>query len=199
LLFQGQERAVSAPFTYFADHEPPLSNQVRDGRADFLSQFPCLRDPQARARLPVPSDEGSFRQCQIDWDASTDASNHAWQLHVDLLRLRQSDPVISRAGTSDVTVTASAPTPSILIVRYAKGSGEERLFLLSFAQSTTLRMNDPLLAAPGGQHWSPMWCSDAVQYGGRGCAETFGAGGAWRLQSHCAWLLRNDRAEVTPT
>ena len=33
LLFQGQEEAVEQPFTYFADHQPPLSDLVQRGRA----------------------------------------------------------------------------------------------------------------------------------------------------------------------
>ena len=46
LLFQGQEEAVEQPFTYFADHKPPLAELVRRGRLEFLSQFPSLTSPE---------------------------------------------------------------------------------------------------------------------------------------------------------
>jgi signal transduction histidine kinase len=42
MLFQGQEFAASAPFLYFADHEPELAELVRSGRRKFLAQFPSL-------------------------------------------------------------------------------------------------------------------------------------------------------------
>src|SRR5207302_390145 len=45
LLFQGQEFGSSAPFLYFADHEPGLAGAVRKGRREFLSQFPRIADP----------------------------------------------------------------------------------------------------------------------------------------------------------
>src|SRR5207249_1560003 len=45
MLFQGQEFAASAPFFYFADHKSELAELVRDGRADFLTQFPSLAEP----------------------------------------------------------------------------------------------------------------------------------------------------------
>jgi maltooligosyltrehalose trehalohydrolase len=40
MLFQGQEFSASAPFLYFADHEPELAAGVGRGRAAFLNQFP---------------------------------------------------------------------------------------------------------------------------------------------------------------
>ena len=188
MLFQGQERVVGAPFTYFADHEPPLSDMVRSGREEFLSQFVDLRDPESRRRLPEPSDEAAFRRCRIEWE-ETDEAAHAWQLHVDLLALRRSDPVISRAGTRDVTIATSAPTSSVVIIRY-RADDQERLLLANLGTLTTLRMNDPLLAPPQGQSWVSLWCSESSEYGGLGSAPGF-LEGAWRLQGHCAWLLQN--------
>ena len=188
MLFQGQERAVTAPFTYFADHDGELSELVRKGREEFLSQFPSLRDPLARARMPVPSDEAAFRRCQIDW-AESEAAQHAWTLHVDLLAMRRDDAVLAHVGTSDVAIATSAPTPTVLILRYER-QRDERLILINIGSLATLLMNDPLLAAPMGQTWSMSWCSEHVDYGGRGVADSFGDG-PWTLQPHCAWLLRN--------
>ena len=188
MLFQGQERAVTAPFTYFADHEGELAELVRKGREEFLAQFPTLRDPQARRRMPAPSDEDAFRRCRIDW-AESDEATHAWKLHVDLISMRREDPVLAHAGTPEVVIGSSAPTDTVLILRYERQS-DERLMLVNLGSSTTLQMNDPLLAAPPWQRWSLTWCSEHVGYGGRGIADSFGDG-PWTLQPHCAWILRN--------
>jgi maltooligosyltrehalose trehalohydrolase len=188
MLFQGQERAVTAPFTYFADHDGELSELVRKGREEFLSQFPTLRDPLARTRMPVPSDEAAFRRCQIDW-AESDAAQQAWTLHADLLALRRDDAVLAHVGTPEVAIATSAPTTTVLILRYER-ERDERLILVNIGSLTTLLMNDPLLAAPPGQTWTVSWCSEHVAYGGRGIADSFGDG-PWTLQPHCAWLLRN--------
>src|SRR5205814_871771 len=40
MLLQGQEFAASTPFLYFADHQGGLAQAVRDGRREFLAQFP---------------------------------------------------------------------------------------------------------------------------------------------------------------
>ena len=41
MLFQGQEFASSAPFLYFADHDAEMARSVREGRKEFLRQFPA--------------------------------------------------------------------------------------------------------------------------------------------------------------
>jgi maltooligosyltrehalose trehalohydrolase len=193
MLFQGQERAVTAPFTYFADHEGDLGESVRVGRQSFLAQFQDLRDAEVRRLLPDPGDESAYRRCQIDWQETREGLR-AWQLHRDLLALRRDDPVLARVGTGALAVASSAPATHVLVVRYQMGE-DERLLLVNLGLLTVLSMNDPLLAEPSGQVWSLVWCSEAVQYGGFGVAEAFGDG-AWRLQAHCAWLLRSARAEA---
>lgn len=188
MLFQGQEWSTSEPFSYFADHEPPLAEAVRNGRQEFLAQFPSLADEEARHRMPSPDDEGAFRSCQIAWK-ETRRTARARRMHVDLLALRRNDPVLAALGTTAVTIASAAPTSSVLILRYRSGD-EERLILINLGALTVLLMNDPLLAAPAGRWWSLAWCSDFVPYGGHGVAESFGDG-PWKLQPHCAWLLRS--------
>ena len=43
MLFQGQEFGARSPFLYFADHKPELAKLVRDGRLEFLAQFPSFQ------------------------------------------------------------------------------------------------------------------------------------------------------------
>jgi maltooligosyltrehalose trehalohydrolase len=186
MLFQGQERASRAPFTYFCDHEPPLADAVRSGRLEFLAQFLSFRDPDLKARLVDPCDETAFHRCHLDWQ-ETPESVRALKLHGDLLRLRRDDAVLKHLGTKALDIQTSAPSPSILIVRY-RAAGDERLLLLNLGERTTFRMNDPLLAAPRGLQWTRLWCSDHVDYGGRGIVDAF-VPGLWDLQAHCAWLL----------
>src|SRR6185503_2792815 len=67
MLFQGQEFGASAPFLYFADHNPELAAAVQKGRAEFLSQFPSLASPEAQRRLPPPHDPRTFESTVLDW------------------------------------------------------------------------------------------------------------------------------------
>jgi maltooligosyltrehalose trehalohydrolase len=188
MLFQGQERASTERFLYFADHDGDLAEAVRKGRQEFLAQFPSLRDDAVLRLMPAPSDEAAFHSCQINW-RDTRQSADAERLHRDLLALRAHDPVLSALGTRDVEIATSAPTPSIVVLRYARDD-DERLILLNLGPLTTLEMNDPLLAAPAGHTWSLTWCSEQADYGGHGVAEPFGEG-SWRLQPHCLWLLNS--------
>src|SRR5205085_793147 len=92
MLFQGQEFACSAPFLFFADHNPPLAKLVCQGRTEFLSQFPSLAVPEVNACLPDPGKEETFARCKLDF---TERARHAqvYALHRDLLKLRREDPV----------------------------------------------------------------------------------------------------------
>jgi maltooligosyltrehalose trehalohydrolase len=186
LLFQGVERGASEPFTYFADHDEALADAVRTGRLELLAHFPSLRDPDVRDRIPSPEDESAFRACQLGWHETEDGA-HAWSLHIDLLALRRTDPVLSRLGTSEVQVESSASTATLLVLRYEAALGE-RLLLFNFGQREELLMNDPLFAPPRGSGWEVVWSSERIKYGGRGIEESFGPG-QWILQARCAWLL----------
>ena len=56
MLFQGQEFSASTPFLYFADHKPDLAKLVRQGRCEFLSQFP---QPRFGRDAALPARAGS--------------------------------------------------------------------------------------------------------------------------------------------
>jgi maltooligosyltrehalose trehalohydrolase len=189
MLYQGQEAAASAPFTYFADHGGELATAVRAGRLEFLRQFPSLAARRAQESIPDPGDESVFRACKIDWTGNA-RSEEARLLHTDLLALRRSDAVFSGLGTRAVQIAAAAPTPDIVLLRYTSGL-DERLVVVNLGRRTSLRMNDPLLAPPRDAAWSLMWCSERVTYGGGGAAE-FPLEERWTLQANCAWLFRTE-------
>jgi maltooligosyltrehalose trehalohydrolase len=190
MLFQGQEEAVDAPFTYFADHKEPLASLVGKGRLEFLSQFVSMRDPSFQ--VPDPCDIRTFRTCRLTWD-DTVASRRARQLHADLLALRRTDEVLTKLGTVDVTADSSALTADVVLLRYTAGDAA-RLVIVNLGALIHLAMNDPLLAPPRRAHWELAWCSEQPAYGGNGVAGSF-AEGSWVLQARCAWLLRSTPGE----
>jgi maltooligosyltrehalose trehalohydrolase len=186
LVFQGQEEAVEQPFTYFADHQSRLAELVKNGRLDFLSQFPSLSSPEMRERLPIPGDEASFNTCRLDW-RTTPAGEEARRLYSELIALRRSDSLLSALGTSAVTVESSAPTSHLVLVRYRTGD-ESLLLVVNLGPLTRFPMNDPLLAPVRGHRWALIFCSEQAGYGGQGAPSAFDEG-CWLLQAHCAWLF----------
>jgi len=188
LLFQGQEEAVEQPFTYFADQTPPLSELVRRGRLEFLSQFPSLKSPEVAERLPDPTDFDAFKACRLDW-RTTRAGQEARRLYSDLLALRHSDPVLSALGTLEVAVESSAPTSEIVLLRYTVGD-RTLLLLINLGPLTQFAMNDPLVAPEADRRWERVFCSEQPKYGGGGVDESPGEG-CWRLQAQCASLFRS--------
>src|SRR5262249_51172049 len=62
MLFQGQEFSASAPFLYFADHDPELAQAVRQGRAEFLQQFPSIKNFERVGELDDPADVQTFER-----------------------------------------------------------------------------------------------------------------------------------------
>jgi maltooligosyltrehalose trehalohydrolase len=165
MLFQGQEFGSSKPFTYFADHDGDLAARVRQGRIDFLAQFPSLKTPEMRAAVPDPSSPETFARCKLD-DRERDESDSAlWRLHQDLLRLRRGDEVLKDVGSGRVRVESSAPTASVLLIRYL-GHADDRLLMINLADEYPCAMNDPLFAPRPGSTWTQLWCSEHLRYGG---------------------------------
>jgi maltooligosyltrehalose trehalohydrolase len=68
MLFMGEEYAASTPFLYFCDFGPELAQAVSDGRRNEFARFSAFADPEARARIPDPNDEATFRKSQLRWE-----------------------------------------------------------------------------------------------------------------------------------
>jgi len=185
MLFQGQEFGTAHRFNYFADHRGELATSVREGRSEFLSQFPGLATREMQERLPSPSDPATFEASKLERRGDP---RHApvLQLHRDLLTLRRADPVLAELGTGAVCVETSALTDDVLIVRYQRQDGLPRLLIVNFGIDLVLPlMNDPLLAAPAGQGWHAVWSSDDPDYGGTGVVH-FEAEHPWRIPGRSA-------------
>jgi maltooligosyltrehalose trehalohydrolase len=183
MLFQGQEFASSAPFLYFADHEPKLAEQVFRGRKKFLAQFPNLARPEVQATLPDPSDRATFERCRLNFgERQTNAGLYA--MHRDLLKLRRDDPLLSAPKPRGVD--GAVLGPQAFVLRYFAPDGMDRLLLVSLGRDLALRVvPEPLLAAPADCKWELRWSSDDVRYGGSGTPS---------VETDNGWLLPGEAA-----
>jgi maltooligosyltrehalose trehalohydrolase len=189
MLFQGQEFGSSTPFTYFADHSGDLAVAVEKGRIEFLAQFPSLRLPEMRAVVPRPALPETFTAGKLLDEERQNAESPLRRLHEDLLRLRHADVVLRDIGTARVSVESSAPTKSVLLIRYM-GPTEDRLLLVNFSDEYHSPMNDPLLAPRPGTRWTQLWVSEQLSYGGI-AAPTIPDTDPWVLPATSAVLLGN--------
>ena len=186
LLFQGQEFAASSPFLFFADHEPGIAPVVREGRREFLSQFPSIAHG-GDAWLRDPADRETYERCKLD-PGERRAHAQAVALHRDLIALRRSTPAFAaqRAGGIDGAVLAD----EAFVLRYfGVGQDGDRLLVVNLGREVHYSpMPEPLLAPPAGRRWKVIWSSSDVRYGGDGtpdpCREN-----DWRLPAHAAVVL----------
>jgi maltooligosyltrehalose trehalohydrolase len=201
MLFQGQEFGASAPFLYFADHQPELAASVLKGRAEFVAQFPSLASAEMQARVPPPHDPATFERCVLDW-SEFDAHKSDRQLHEDLLELRRSEAAFrsQQPGTLDGAVLG----PEAFVLRFQPGdSREERLLVVNLGLDLVApSVPEPLVAPPDGAAWRMRWSSEHPDYGGLGCPQIVTADG-WRIPGHSATVLApsfppDDRETVTP-
>ncbi|MFN8064036.1 MAG: malto-oligosyltrehalose trehalohydrolase [Vicinamibacterales bacterium] len=195
MLFQGQEFGASAPFLYFADHEPDLATAVKKGRAEFLRQFPSARHYEAQATLDDPADPRTFERSVLDVDERR-THEAIYRLHRDLLTLRRETPAFSaqRRGVVDgATLSEHA-----FVLRYLLGGVEDRLVLVNLG--TDLHrpsLAEPLIAPPRGCDWEVEWSSEHPDYGGFGLPELWPAE-HWHLPADCAVVLRPGPARERP-
>ena len=186
MLFQGQEFAASSPFLYFARHEDELSAAVRNGRREFLRQFPDLASEQGGNLVADPADPATFERCKLDL-REREANAHVVALHRDLLRLRRQDPVFAAQDAS--RLHGAVLGPEAFLLRFLGEGGDDRLVVVNLG--TTLGLSpapEPLLAPPEDKRWRLLWHSEDPRYGGDGMAEPDGPTG-WRLAPHALAVL----------
>jgi maltooligosyltrehalose trehalohydrolase len=186
LLFMGQEFHASSPFLFFADHREPLRTQVRDGRREFLRQFPGVASADGSKALDDPGDERSFLRSKLDWSECNEASP-ALRLHRSLLALRRDDPVLRRQGRDGFDGAVLAEHAFLL--RWFHASEGDRLLVVNLGAEILGRaMPEPLLAPPPGRTWAMLWSSEHASYGGSGSVDPQ-VDDLWRLPGQCATLF----------
>ncbi|MBI2816457.1 MAG: malto-oligosyltrehalose trehalohydrolase [Acidobacteria bacterium] len=191
MLFQGQEFASSTPFLFFADHCEDLCDKVREGRAEFLSQFRSLANEQMRRVLADPSASSTFQSCKLDW-SERQRNQHSYDLHKDLLRLRREDPIFRLQGSRGID--GAVLGPEAFVLRFF-GEGSDRLLLINFGLDLHLEIApEPLLAPLENMQWAMLWCSEHPRYGGTGVSP-YETEENWRLPGHGAVVMECIPAE----
>lgn len=191
MLFQGQEFASSAPFLFFADHEPELATLVYKGRREFLGQFPGLATPEAQDQIDDPAAVATFERCKLDHG---ERQRHAaiYQLHRDLLRLRREDTAFHPRHPR--RLDGAVLSDQALVVRFFGDGADQRLLLVNFGRDLPLApAPEPLLAPPEGQRWKTLWTSEEIRYGGTGLAP-LNPDAVWHLPGESAIVLTTEPA-----
>ena len=140
LIFMGEEWACHQPFLFFCDFEGELGEAVRNGRREEFARFAAFADAKARARIPDPLSEQTFRRCVLRWKDARGTQGRAWLAHYSqLLELRRAeiaprkfgpgryrmlgerafevawDALVLRANFSDAPLAVDAPLGGRLI------------------------------------------------------------------------------------
>jgi maltooligosyltrehalose trehalohydrolase len=187
MLFMGQEFTASAPFLYFADHDPELAEKVSRGRRAFLQQFPSLAGPDAQAEVSDPADPDTFRRCKLDF-TERELNAAAYALHRDLLRIRREDEVLDSGGLQGVD--GAVLSGDAFLLRFFGGDGHDRLLVVNLGRD--LRFSpapEPLLAPPPGCRWEVRWSSEDGRYGGMGVTSPESREGGWQIPGEAAIFL----------
>jgi maltooligosyltrehalose trehalohydrolase len=187
MLFMGQEFAASAPFHYFADHQPDLAELVRAGRFEFLKQFRSLNDTRMREVYAAPHDAAGFERCKLDFaERETHAADY--RLTKDLLRLRREDPAFRAQAHRGVG--GAVLSPQAFVLRYFQPDGLDRLLVVNFGRDLhLLACPVPLLAPPWGCHWAVALATEDPAYGGHGAENPDVEGEGWRVAGEAAVAL----------
>jgi maltooligosyltrehalose trehalohydrolase len=188
LLFQGQEFGATSPFLFFTDvGDEKLRAAIREGRLEFLAQFPSLALPAAQAAVPVPTDRKTFEQCKLNL-AERDEQRPFYDLHRDLMQLRREDSRFQKQipGGVDGAVLGRHS----FVLRYFGTQNDDRLLVVNLGRAHPhLPAPEPLLAPPFRFEWETIWSSDDERYGGPGIVPPVNDDG-WLLPADVAIALR---------
>jgi maltooligosyltrehalose trehalohydrolase len=188
LLFQGQEFGASSPFMFFADvGDAPVRDAIRKGRAEWLAPFLSITQEEAWRRLPAPDDPDVFARCKLDF-AERAKHRTIYDLHIDLLKLRREDSRFSQQILGGVD--GAAVSPASFVLRYFSKQNDDRLLIINFGDSKTLKpAAEPLLAPPLACRWQTLWTSESPLYGGTG-AVAIASEEQWVLPAETTVALR---------
>jgi maltooligosyltrehalose trehalohydrolase len=192
MLFQGQEHGARQPWRFFADHDEPLHEPIRRGRATFMAQFARLATAEAQAELARRADpcaEATFRACVLDpRDRRLDHPLVA--LHRDLLRLRRDDPAFTDARPE--ALDGAVLSEHAFALRFLQDDpARDRLVLVNLGRELVrAAVPEPLIAPPVGG-WRIAWSSEDPRYGGHGTPAVF-TRARLAIPAHAAIVLAPD-------
>jgi maltooligosyltrehalose trehalohydrolase len=197
MLFQGQEFSATAPFLYFADFDDALNAAVRKGRAEFLTQFPSVKDYVKHASLADPSDPATFHRCKLNFE-ERETNAAAYRLHQDLLRLRRETAAFS--GQRPSALDGAVLSPFAFVLRFFDSpAGDDRILVVNLGPDVRRpSFAEPLLAPPQERSWHVEWSSEDPRYGGCGTPDVQ-PGGPWHIPAECALVFAPGEAISLPT
>jgi maltooligosyltrehalose trehalohydrolase len=157
-----------------------------------MSQFVHYATPEAQAQLLDPSAPETFQRSKLDF-ADRERHAGALALHRDLLRLRRTDPVISRQDRE--SIDGAVLSEHAFVLRCFDAGHGDRLLMVNFGNELELRpAPEPLLAPMRDARWKLVWSSDDPKYGGPGAVDPCGPAG-WLLPTECATLFVSDERQ----
>jgi maltooligosyltrehalose trehalohydrolase len=160
LILMGQEWGASTPFLFFTDHQPELGRKVTAGRRQEFGGFAAFREPEARAKIPDPQAEETFRRSKLNWsEQRTDKHTAVLCLYRECLRLRRASPVLRERARGNFEVLS----PLGGIVRLIIGrSGAEQWLVLA-----DLTGGHSMSSLEGERSWQLILSSNEERFGGR--------------------------------
>jgi maltooligosyltrehalose trehalohydrolase len=193
MLFQGEEFAASAPFLYFADHEPKLAELVRKGRAEFLMQWRSLATKEME--FDDPGARETFEKCKLDL-AEREKHSKILALHRDLLALRNSDPLFSRQTRQ---LDGAALSGECFMIRLFSDDFEgDRSLVVNLGSQLYFNPSpEPLLGPPADSEWEILWSTEDPKYGGNGTAP-LDSDLNWIIPAHAAIVLAPVKKKEKP-
>jgi maltooligosyltrehalose trehalohydrolase len=175
MLFMGQEFAASAPFQFFTDHNEELGQLVAKGRRQEFRKFSAFADPAQRERIPNPQSEATFTRSQLDLDERS-TNRGTYRLYRDLLRLRQSDPVLRRQSRPDTHVTELGP----MAVAVKRAHGDDHRVLIANFGTEPLSLSQSQAGELGLDNARALVATGWRRYGGTGDTARWRGRGASR-------------------
>ncbi|HJT96884.1 MAG TPA: DUF3459 domain-containing protein, partial [Rhodanobacteraceae bacterium] len=121
LLFMGEEWGARTPFRFFADFSGSLADAVREGRRREFRAFAAFADEAARARIPDPNDEATFRDSLPDFDPARQDDADAFARMRNLIAVRNAH-VVPRLGGAHA-LDANAIGACAVVARWRLGDG----------------------------------------------------------------------------
>ena len=112
MLFMGEEWAAAQPFPFFCGFTGELADSVRIGRHQEFARFPEFSSEEARARIPDPTAQATFKSAKLDWQAMTTEPHATWLAwYRDIIATRQKEitPLIPRIQPNSAEFRIVAP------------------------------------------------------------------------------------------
>ena len=103
MIFEGEEWACSAPFQFFADHEPEMARLVSAGRKEEFAAFGW--DPD---QIPDPERRETFERSKLNWEEASQPEHAAVrEWYRALIRLRRTQPCLNNGEPGNIQAAYS--------------------------------------------------------------------------------------------